>query len=221
MKNILLALVILFMFSCGDDTKNDSQEEKNSCDDITCEFYETCDEGVCNLNSGNCESDNDCKENNKTICNLDTHTCKEAASNCIGLSISGLTYYQNIYEAGGYSVVYEEEIETDVYFSVEFFETTPVGDYDLMSVGVNDNYETCKQCVLVYDYRAGDKNELYFLHTSGTLKVDSGDAYLENSRGSISSVKLQEVVMDWDNGSRSSLVDGGSCYEVQFANWSN
>jgi hypothetical protein len=270
MKNILFVFVVLFMFSCGDDAKNDVQ--KDSCDGITCESYETCDEGVCVLNSGSCKSDDDCIETNKTICDIDTHLCKEiepecvinddcidgakifcengicvepkpecstdndcntekpvcdngtcvkVESNCIGLSITGPEYYQNIYEGGGYYVSYEETIEEGLYFSLEFYEATPLGDYDLMS-GINDNYETCMQCVLIYDLRAeNEEDHLYFVHTTGTLKVTSGDAYLENSEGSISNIRLQEAVIDWDDTSHSTLVEGGSCYEVEFATWSN
>jgi len=216
MEKILFVIVVLFIFSCGDDTK------KNPCDGITCESYETCDEGVCALNSGSCESDNDCKEADKTICDLDTHLCEEAESNCIGLSISGPQYYKNIYAGGGYYVSYEETIEEGLYFSLEFYEATPTGDYDLMSTGINDNYETCMQCVLIYDLRAeNEEDHSYSVQTAGTLKVTSGDAYLENAVGSISNIKLQEAIIDWDDTSHSTLVDGGDCYEIEFASWSN
>ncbi len=96
---------------------------------------------------------------------------------------------------------------------LEFYESSLVGDYDLVSVGINDNYKTCKQCVLVQN------NDKYYYPKLGSLKILSGDAFTGKSSGSILDTELVEVTLDENNGYKSTVVEGGSCIKIENSTW--
>jgi len=101
-----------------------------------------------------------------------------------------------------------------------------VGSYDL-GTGDNVSYETCSQCVQMYLYEYNAESEQYsyvsqFYQQSGTLQITRTDfsdddyPYYEG----ILTVKLAEAEID-DDTFETSFVEGGDCYEVESAAWSN
>ena len=101
-----------------------------------------------------------------------------------------------------------------------------VGSYDL-GTGDNVSYETCSQCVQMYLYKYDAESDQYsyvsqFYQQSGTLQITRTDfsdddyPYYEG----ILSVKLAEAEID-DDTFETSFVEGGDCYEVESATWSN
>ncbi|MBN2693892.1 alpha/beta fold hydrolase [bacterium] len=78
MKKLFLLLSFLFLtllISCGDDKKT----EKNVCDNVNCNSWESCIEGVCVLNAGACNEKSNCKEWQTCInnsCVLDEGRCE-------------------------------------------------------------------------------------------------------------------------------------------------
>ncbi|MBR6245681.1 hypothetical protein IKR20_08975, partial [bacterium] len=100
------------------------------------------------------------------------------------------------------------------------------GSYDL-GTGDNVSYETCSQCVQMYLYEYNAESEQYsyvsqFYQQSGTLQITRTDfsdddyPYYEG----ILTVKLAEAEID-DDTFETSFVEGGDCYEVESAAWSN
>ena len=47
---------------------------KYFCEEVTCDFWQICQEGECVLKEGSCISNEDCYETD--ICDIQTHTCK-------------------------------------------------------------------------------------------------------------------------------------------------
>ncbi|MBN2694564.1 hypothetical protein JXR93_07865 [bacterium] len=73
MREFLVILSFLFatiFISCGEDKKT----EKDSCENVNCNSWESCFDGVCVLKDGNCNSNSNCLESG-TICDLVTHVC--------------------------------------------------------------------------------------------------------------------------------------------------
>lgn len=179
-----------------------------------CEAWETCTAGDCVLQAGKCGTNADCEATE--TCNTTTHVCENSnPGECTGLSIEANTmeaYYMEDYQVYSYYVTVSET--TDVNF--EFYDVTPVGEYSLISEGVNDNYSSCMQCVTAYDYNAaGDAIEKTFFQSQGTLVVSTGEP-LETGdfTGTIANVKLVEVTIA-DETFLSTPVANGKCYEIE------
>ncbi len=139
------------------------------------------------------------KENNKCI--LNEKNCETVNFTDIKLDgfDNGASVYNSIY--GDYKLI------------LEFYESSPAGDYNLASEGLNDNYKTCKQCVLLQN------NEKYYYPKEGSLKIISGDAFTGKSSGSILLAELVEVTLDENNGYKSTVVENGSCIKIENNSW--
>ncbi len=170
-----------------------------------CDSWETCNINTreCDLTEGSCNSNTDC--NQGETCNLTTHTC----NNCIGLSIETSSLFRND-SINGYSA----NISNSVRFDIGFYELTPVGTYSLTST-VNSNYQTCPQCVLIFDETNGLKS---YFQSRGTLNITSGEPRLGSSSGNIVNVKLIQVTID-SATYFSTPVPNGGCYEIETAVW--
>lgn len=96
-----------------------------------------------------------------------------------------------------------------------------VGTYDLGSSGVNDNFQTCAQCVNYYervDVSSSSFAHAYF-QESGTMTITETDPTSPNhSKGSLTNVKLIEVTIDFGT-SKSTPVPGGACFFVPSVTW--
>lgn len=146
------------------------------------------------------------------VCNAETYACVEVGSpTCTAWPVlGGLTaeaagsfYYDPIF--GGSERLYVQSFspELDV--------------FDLAS-GVNANYATCEQCVLVVDDISAE-NPRYFFQTTGTMLVNDGSAPVGTPPTidvQLIGVTLREVTLDPETW-RSTLVPGGDCYTIPAA----
>ncbi len=107
------------------------------------------------------------------------------------------------------SVYTDKSLDYNLIF--EFYESTPIGEYDLNSLNKNDNFKTCKQCLLI------TKDDKKFYPKSGTIEVTQGDAFEGNSKGDIKSVKLIEVLID--DTFNSTPVEDGECLTIDISKW--
>ncbi len=178
-----------------------------------CESWELCAQGTCILAAGKCNVTADCTGTD--TCNTATHICENSnPGDCVGLSIEADTM-EYIYDAesdyGYYAVVLNET--TDLY--LDYYEVAPVGQYDLASEGVNDNFATCEQCFTAVDYDAeGNLSKEYF-QSQGTLVVTAGEVSSGDFAGTIANFKLVESTIDWEGDGTSTPVANGKCYEIE------
>lgn len=164
-----------------------------------------------------------------------------AESECTGLSFdpameyyvdSENYYYPNnlvTYDLSGLPANHAGFLSLSIYAptsSESWTNYAAVGSYDL-GTGDNVSYETCSQCVQMYLYEYNAESEQYsyvsqFYQQSGTLQITRTDfsdddyPYYEG----ILTVKLAEAEID-DDTFETSFVEGGDCYEVESAAWSN
>ena len=164
-----------------------------------------------------------------------------AESECTGLSFdpameyyvdSENYYYPNnlvTYDLSGLPANHAGFLSLSIYAptsSESWTNYAAVGSYDL-GTGDNVSYETCSQCVQMYLYEYNAESEQYsyvsqFYQQSGTLQITRTDfsdddyPYYEG----ILTVKLAEAEID-DDTFETSFVEGGACYEVESAAWSN
>lgn len=96
--------------------------------------------------------------------------------------------------------------------------TLEEGNIDLGS-GDNANYETCVECLLLYEDVDFDNNEhgRIFFQQKGELVFDEAKEGTFESRGH-GSFRLVEVEIDEDTN-KSAHVPGGACYEVENLTW--
>ncbi len=73
MKKIFLTVFLLVMvtFISCEESKSSN---KNNCENVNCESWESCVDGNCIVKEGNCDSNDDCSEN-ETVCDLTKHIC--------------------------------------------------------------------------------------------------------------------------------------------------
>lgn len=165
-----------------------------------------------------CTQDSDCASND---CNETTGQCVDLpSSDCVQVAIEDLavTGSQEGYIAyeGAPSVEVDASNGNDI-FSIQFYQLdgfSTTGAIDLASAGINDNYATCTECVLVYadiDDEAQTQGKIYF-QEAGTLNL-SLDPYQLNLSGSLEGLKLIEVTINGDTY-ESTPVANGSCIEL-------
>lgn len=92
------------------------------------------------------------------------------------------------------------------------FYSDATGTFDLMSVGDNDNYETCTQCIRMLEDLAPSITPKVFYQTSGSMVV-SGAPSSGTPTITLNNVTLSEVTID-PNSFHSTLVPGGACYTI-------
>jgi hypothetical protein len=82
--------------------------------------------------------------------------------------------------------------------SIDFFDGA-TGPFDLASMGVNDNYSTCHQCIRLIedlDFDAGMVANVYF-QSQGTIDIDpSSDVFGTSLSATLTGVRLVEVTID-------------------------
>ena len=169
-----------------------------------------CDNGICvEDNTPECTVNSDCIDNAKPVC--DNGTCIE--DNCIGLS------YNEIKMSSQDSNHYVDlVIEGNYYLSVEFYPESSIGNYNLASLNINDNYETCKQCVLIYKFSedANANVEKIFFQSQGNINIIKGDVLSGESAGEITNIKLIEVTMNETTFHTTPVNDGSQeCIEIE------
>jgi len=231
MKTTLLTLLLslLFIFtSCSgsnDDTPDDKKEENCkttehkdgnlcinntkmvSCIENTPENAESIKKDVeINWKDGKWEEAAVCEWN----CKADY---EEKSDLCVLKDKCEHVKFENIILDGfdnGASVY--TDVTGDYELLLEFYESTPPADYNLNSEGVNDNYKTCEQCVLV------SLNNKKFYPISGILKVLNGNALEGLSKGEFSA-ELTEVTVDENNDYKSTVVENGDCLKIDLSLW--
>ena len=189
----------------------DSTPECTVNDDCKDQTKPICKDNVCVAdNTPECTVNDDCKNQAKPICK-DNICVADNTDNCIGLSYSDI---QRSSQDENHYV--DLVIDGNYYLSIEFYEDSPAASYDLASVGVNDNYETCKQCVLIYKIADDDETvEKIFFQSQGNMNITEGLAGTGESKGEITNIKLIESTIDEDNNFHSSTVENGNCIEIQ------
>ncbi|MBN2693581.1 PPC domain-containing protein, partial [bacterium] len=170
-----------------------------------------CENGVCveeNVNP-ECTIDSDCTDTSKPIC--ENGVCVEENINpeCTGLSVP-----QNAFVFDS-RYGYVAELNESQALVVGFYSDETVGTYDLASE-INSNYETCEQCVVLYNFIDESNAQTYF-QSEGGISVLEGDPTTAQSSAEIVSTKLIEVTIDDDN--ISTPVQNGGCYQIETASW--
>ena len=223
MKNlfmVLMAVTVMFLISCGNDTGdsgntgdtgNTGDDTGNTGDDTgnTGTDDDTADTGTGDNDTGNSGDD-------------DTADTGDTAVECTGISFESLplsTQYT------GYEGALTEQIGDPAgqdFISLQFYkedyseitELVP-GTYNLAE-GLNTNYGTCLECVLIYEDIDGEA-KTYF-QQSGTLTISEIKTGTIESKGTVSA-KLVEVTIAEDY--TSTPVEGGGCYEIEAGAWDN
>jgi hypothetical protein len=99
--------------------------------------------------------------------------------------------------------------------SIDFFDGA-TGPFDLASMGVNDNYSTCHQCIRLIedlDFDAGMVANVYF-QSQGTIDIDaSSDVFGTSLSATLTGVRLVEVMID-PMTFVSTPVPGGECADI-------
>ena len=190
----------------------DNPPECTSNNDCTNLERPICDNGVCIADdSPECTSNSDCTDLEKLIC--DKGVCIAEIADCIGLSFdNAVVDPEFIHVYHGYSGDYE--------LSLEFYTQTHVGNYDL-SIGENDNYAYCKQCVSVFIGSTNGEDEKVYFQEFGNMEITTGNAEEGSSAGNITNIKLIEVTIDFDTF-KSTPVEGGGCIKIEMGSdsWS-
>ncbi len=97
------------------------------------------------------------------------------------------------------------------------FKQNGTGTFDL-GTGKNTNYQSCDQCLLVFEDLTEKGAVKTYFQQSGNINVTEGTVMDGESAGSVISAKLVEVTIDPET-SKSTLVPGGACIEMQSATW--
>ncbi|MBW2702643.1 MAG: hypothetical protein JRF33_17625 [Deltaproteobacteria bacterium] len=98
------------------------------------------------------------------------------------------------------------------------FYANDTGSIDLASAGVNDNYRTCSQCMVVLEDIAADGSSVarYYFQESGSMVVSAGTPPQEGSLDvTLTDVTLVEVTIDAEYNS--TPVAGGQCLHITAA----
>ena len=145
----------------------------------------------------------------------DTGDTTPAPVSCTGFSIDPKikyvkedelsdTYYADITDVLGSTM--EDKLK------IEFFVDDPaVTSYDL-SIPYNQQNQSCKQCVSVFqDIKSDGTPTKRFFQESGTLTIDQ----IDNSHGIKGSLTAKLVEVTVDNEGESTPVSYGACFEIE------
>ena len=94
------------------------------------------------------------------------------------------------------------------------FMTSDTGTFDLTSVGVNDNYASREQCVLVHGDQTDTGSTKRYYPIAGTMDVAAGDPKSGTVSFTLTDVRLVEVTVDVGGTWSSTPVEGGDCLEL-------
>jgi hypothetical protein len=82
------------------------------------------------------------------------------------------------------------------FLALEFF-VDDTGTFDLTSSGVNDNFQTCGQCVLVYSDVLLNEADRFYFQSAGTITVDSEPGPFSGGlNATLTDVRLREVTIN-------------------------
>jgi len=96
--------------------------------------------------------------------------------------------------------------------SIEFY-TEETGTFALDSVE-NSNYDTCSQCVRLFQDLVGTDSDTEYFQSSGTMYVTPSSQPMNGSlEVTLESVTLVEVTVDSDTF-ESVVVPGGACWNL-------
>lgn len=212
MKKISMILIVIFLLifavSCGDDSGDSGN---------------TGDTG----NTGNTGTDADVvsdDDSGNTGDDTDTGNTGDTAE-CTGISFDNLSLIAGYDQYRGITTEQTGDPTLDDLVYIQFYkedyseitELTP-GTYDL-ATGLNTNYGTCLECVLLYeDWDGGAFTKTYF-QESGTLTISKIKKGTIESKGTVTA-KLIEVTIDSETF-ESTPVEGGECYEIETGAWDN
>ncbi|HRZ79507.1 MAG TPA: hypothetical protein P5044_05850 [bacterium] len=212
---VLVAVTVIFLVSCGNDTgdSGNTGDTGNTGDD-------TGDTGT--DDTGDTGTDDDTADTGNTG-DDDTADTGDTAVECIGISFENLalsTQYTG-YEGAPADQIGDpsgQDFISIQFYKEDYSEITELvpGTYNLAE-GLNANYGTCLECVLIYEDFDGEA-KTYF-QQSGTLTISEIKAGTIESKGTISA-KLIEVTINSEDYS-STPVEGGGCYEIEAGAWDN
>lgn len=174
-----------------------------------------CDGKVCGIDGCGGFCGDGCNEG--TQCSADQTECIP----CTQITLSGLT--STLEDAPVYKSALTENVagtDTDDRFELIFAGYQDAGIFDL-ATGDNANYSTCKQCVLLYTDASTDGEGAAYFQRSGTVTIDElvKDSYgcmSAESAGNIENIRLVQVYFD---GTVSTPVKDGGCFDVTDASW--
>lgn len=215
MKNFFISIIlislVLLTVSCGDDNKDES-DTGNTGDD-------TADTGN---DTGDTAQDDGITDTEDTENDEDS---ADTGAECTGISFENLSVVAGYDQYQGVTTeqIGDPTLEDLVYIQFykedysEITELTP-GTYDLAE-GLNSNYGTCLECVLLYEDWDGSGFAKTYFQQSGTLTISQIKSGTIESKGTVSA-KLVEVTINSENYS-STPVEGGGCYEIEAGAWDN
>lgn len=215
MKKILavhfMFFISLIFISCGNDN-GDSGNTGNTDDDAADTGSDTDDTVIDDIITDAEDSEND-------------EDPSDTDPECTGISFENLSVVAGYdqYEGPTAEQIGDPTLEDFVYvqfYKEDYSEITELvpGTYDLAQ-GLNGNYGTCLECVLLYEDWDGSGFAKTYFQQSGTLTITEIKSGTIESKGTVSA-KLVEVTIDSENFT-STPVEGGGCYEIEAGAWDN
>jgi len=204
--------------SCKDDI--DGKTECNTEHKCVAPTAKICEKGEKRCNGNNVETcSSDASEwiiescNAPQQCDATTFTCKAPElSNCTRLSFDNITLEEHSSQYG--YLTYAETLENNSYSIQIGFYNNPVENnkiYDL-GKGVNTDFSTCDQCIIIYDTRGNTQKD--FFQVSGSIKMEAGSIASGKSKGEVMSAKLIEVTIN-ESTFEVTPVKDGRCIEIE------
>ncbi|HSW59581.1 MAG TPA: hypothetical protein VLJ60_02215 [bacterium] len=191
-----------------------------SCVEFKSEAWDTicvpeCEGKVCGEDGCGGFCGDGCEEG--TQCNADQTECIP----CTQITLAGLT--STPVDAPVYKSTLTENVagtDTDDRFELIFSGYQDAGVFDL-ATGDNANFSTCKQCVLLYADASTDGEAATYFQKSGAVTIDElvkdgYDCMSAESAGKIENIRLVQVYFE---GSVSTPVKDGGCFDVTDASW--
>lgn len=193
---------------------------KETSFDTTC--YPDCEGKIC--------GDDGCGGSCGEGCGPDSY-CSEDQTECLSYSCEKVSLDEIVAEEllspqyfSSYSPATGDPELEDI-FTMLFFNTSGEPEsYDL-SEGINGNFSTCEQCLIIQedmDNSVGSVGKYYF-QQKGILEVtytkeNESNVMKGESRGELSDVRLIEVEIDEMTG-ETTAITGGTCIEIEAASW--
>ncbi len=181
-----------------------------------CEGKMCGDDGCGGICGEGCGPDSYCSED-QTEC-LDYSCEKVSLDEITADELSSPQYFSSYSPATG-----DPELE-DIFTMLFFNTSAEPGSYDL-SGGLNHNFSTCEQCLIIQEDMDSSEGSVmkYYFQQKGILKVthvkENDDNIIKGeSRGELSDVRLIEVEIDEMTG-ETTIVPGGECIELEDTSW--